>query len=76
MFTVTGYDIDYKDEIGVYLNDIFLGYLAKGPNNGMNAGDSFSIPAGDQYTGENRIRFVQKSPGWMWGITNLMIAEP
>jgi subtilisin family serine protease len=75
LFTVTGYDIDYSDEIGVYLNDNFLGYLRRGPNNGLSAGDSFAIPAGDQISGENRIKFVQKKPGWIWGITNLMVAE-
>ena len=76
VFTVIGYDIDYTDEVRVYLNDNFLGYLSKGPNNGLNAGDSFSILAGAQLSGENRIKFVQKKAGWIWGVTNLMIAEP
>jgi subtilisin family serine protease len=75
LFSVTGYDIDYADEISVYLNDNLLGYLSKGPNNGLNAGDSFSIPAGDQIPGENRIKFVQKTTGWIWGVTNLVLSE-
>ena len=76
VFSVTGYDIDYVDEIAVYLNDNLLGYLSKGPNNRLNAGDSFSIPAGAQIPGENRIKFVQKKAGWVWGVTHLLLAEP
>jgi len=75
LFSVTGYDIDYTDEIAVYLNDDLLGYLSKGPNDGLNAGDSFAIPAGDQISGENRIKFVQKTSGWKWGVTRLLLAE-
>ena len=75
LFSVRGYDIDYVDEIAVYLNDNLLGYLSKGPNNGLNAGDSFAIPAGAQIPGENRIQFVQKTAGWAWGVTNLLLAE-
>jgi hypothetical protein len=52
-----------------------LGYLSKGPNNGLNAGDSFAIPAGAQNPGENRIKFVLKTSGWTWGVTNLLLAE-
>ncbi len=75
LFSVTGYDIDYTDEIAVYLNDNLLGYLSKGPNNGLNAGDSFAIPADAQISGVNRIKFVQKTEGWIWGVTNLLLAE-
>jgi subtilisin family serine protease len=75
ILSVAGYDIDWNDEIAVYLNDNLLGYLHKGPNNGLNTGDSFSIPAGAQLTGENRIKFVQRTVGWTWGVTNLMVAE-
>jgi hypothetical protein len=75
VFSVTGYDIDWDDEIEVYLNFYLLGYLTKGPNNGLNTRDSFSIPVGTQFPGENQIRFVQKTPGWKWGVTNLMVAD-
>ena len=73
VFSLTGYDIDYVDEIAVYLNGVQLGYLSPGANNGLNSGDSFSIAAVDQLTGENRIRFVQKVAGWKWGVTNLLL---
>jgi len=73
--SVTGYDIDYVDEIAVYLNGVLLGYLSPGSNNGLNAGDSFCIPAVDQLSGENRIRFAEKTAGFTWGVTNLLLAE-
>ena len=77
VLSVTGYDIDYSggDEVSVYVNDQLLGYLSNGPDNGLNAGDSFSIPVDKQQPGENRIRFVQKTAGWTWGVTNLLVAE-
>jgi hypothetical protein len=75
VLSVTGYDIDYMDEISVYLNDQLLGHLSYGPNNSLNSGDSFAIPADKQQTGENRIKFVQKTAGWTWGVTNLLVAE-
>jgi glucose/arabinose dehydrogenase len=75
VFSVTGYDIDDGDEVKVYLNDVLLGYLSKGPDNGLNSGDIFPIPASDQLTGENRIKFVQKVAGWKWGVTNLFVGE-
>jgi glucose/arabinose dehydrogenase len=75
VFSVTGYDIDYVDEIAVYLNGVLLGYLSPGSNNGVNGRDSFCIPVADQLSGENRIRFVQKTTGFTWGVTNLLFAE-
>jgi hypothetical protein len=75
VFSVTGYDIDNSDEVAVYLNGNLLGYLSIGPNNGLNGGDSFPIPVSDQLLGENQIRFVQKTPGFMWGVTDLLVAE-
>jgi subtilisin family serine protease/glucose/arabinose dehydrogenase len=75
VFSLTGYDIDYVDEIAVYLNGVQLGYLSPGANNGLNAGDSFSIPAVEQLSGENQIRLVQKTAGFTWGVTNLLVVE-
>jgi Fe-S cluster assembly iron-binding protein IscA len=75
VLSVTGYDIDYADEVAVYLNGVLLGYLSQGVNGGVNGGDSFCIPAADQVSGENRIRFVQKTAGWAWGVSNLLVVE-
>ncbi|MDX2313193.1 MAG: PQQ-dependent sugar dehydrogenase, partial [Gammaproteobacteria bacterium] len=72
---VTGYDIDYADELLVSLNGNPLGYLSVGPNEALNAGDSFAIPAALQLPGANLIRFQVKTSGWMWGVTNLLLTD-
>lgn len=73
---VTGHDIDFNDEISVHLNGVRIGYLSKGPNNLLNGGDTFPIPASIQQTGENRVVFRERMPGWIWGVTNLLLSEP
>ena len=72
---VTGYDMDAGDEISVWLNGNRIGFLAKGPNNAFNAGDTFSIPATMQQPGQNRIEFRQRTPGWIWGVTALLLRD-
>ena len=47
-FFVTGYDIDFADEVSVTLNGTPLGNLSQGPNNGLNAGDTFRLFASQQ----------------------------
>jgi quercetin dioxygenase-like cupin family protein len=73
--SVTGYDIDKADELAVYLNGELLGYLSTGPDNSLNAGDAFLIPAAQQLAGTNIIVFRQKTPGYKWGITNLLLDQ-
>ncbi|MHC4487091.1 MAG: PQQ-dependent sugar dehydrogenase [Planctomycetota bacterium] len=75
VLSVSGYDIDYADEVAVYLNGVLQGFLSVGLDDSLNGGDSFCIPVGDQVSGENRIRFVQKTVGWTWGVTNLLVAQ-
>jgi len=74
--SVTGYDIDFVDELAVYLNGSLLGHLSVGPNNGLNAGDTFDIPAGAQQPGANELRFSVKTAGWIWGVTDLLLSDP
>jgi glucose/arabinose dehydrogenase/ABC-type amino acid transport substrate-binding protein len=71
---VTGYDIDFGDEVQVLLNDAPLGYLVKGPNNGLTAGNSLLLPLASQVPGENTVRFAQRVPGWIWGVTGLLVS--
>ena len=68
---VTGYDIDYADEISVHLNGTQIGFLSKGPNNGLNAGDVFTLETSLVVTGPNALEFRQRTAGWKWGVTNL-----
>ena len=74
VLTLDGYDIDFTDEVSVSLNGVFLGYLSKGPNNNLNAGDTFSIPALDQIQGSNIILVDQnRSRNYKWGATNILL---
>ena len=75
VFSVAGFDIDFTDEVALYLNGVLLGYLSQGPNDGLNSGDSYCIRVGDQLNGENRLKFVQKTAGWKWGVTDLLLEE-
>ncbi len=72
---LTGHDIDFADEVEVSLNDVTLGYLSTGPNNGFNAGDSFELPVSDQVLGENVIILRQKVSGWKWGVRDLVLSR-
>lgn len=72
---VTGYDIDWDDEISVELNGVTIGYLSAGPDNGLNAGDAFPIYASDQLPGRNEVVFRQRVSGWKWGVTGLRLEE-
>ncbi|MEE9465218.1 MAG: PQQ-dependent sugar dehydrogenase [Candidatus Neomarinimicrobiota bacterium] len=75
VLSVSGYDIDYADEVAVHLNGVLQGYLSPGLNNGLNGGNSFPIAVGSQLSGKNRIKFVQKTAGWTWGLTNLLVSH-
>jgi len=70
---VTGYDIDYDDEISVWLNGTSIGFLTEGPNNGLSAADAFVLPSAALVAGPNVIEFRQRKPGWRWGVTSLGI---
>lgn len=74
--SVTGFDIDFTNEVEVRLNGKSLGFLKVGANNGLNAGDSFVLAAGDQIAGTNTITFEQKlNVGYKWGVTDLLIQD-
>lgn len=72
--SLTGYDIDTSNEVEVLLNGSSLGFLAQGPNEDLNAGDSFAITAGQQDPGENTLTFAQaRDVSWKWGVTDILL---
>jgi len=73
---VSGYDIDYADELAVYINGVFLDYLSTGPNLALNAGDVFSLAPSLLEAGENTIEFRVKTIGWKWGVTSIAVLGP
>ena len=69
---VTGYDIDFAREVAVLVNQQPVGYLARSPNNGT-VPSSIAIPAELQIEGDNVLTFNQRTPGWKWGISDLLL---
>ena len=59
LFTFSGYDIDFADEVEVLLNGTSLGFLAAGTNEGLSS-YQLHISAAQQQVGENVISFVQR----------------
>ena len=73
---VTGYDVDFSNEVRVTLNGNSLGFLTPGPNDGFNGGDSFVIPSSQQISGNNILRFEQNSNvTYIWGITDILLSD-
>ncbi len=71
----TGYDIDTSKEVIVKLNGDTLGFLSRGTNNGLNAGDAFTITA-EQQLPQNEITFEQNIvSGYIWGVTDVGLQE-
>jgi|GEM_PF-1197559 len=70
---VSGFDIDIAREVSVTLNGQLLGYLAR-TNNNRKGPSTFSLPAKLQVKGKNSLTFKQSSPGWRWGVTDLLLS--
>ena len=68
---VTGFDVDYADEISVTVNGNPIGYLARGRNNRLNDGDIFLLDPAILQAGTNTIEFEVSTPGYKWGVTSL-----
>ena len=71
---VTGYDIDSRTEVSVFVNDTDIGNLAVTDNNSL-ADSSFSIPMSSQVQGSNTLEFRQRRPGWIWGVTDILLTD-
>jgi hypothetical protein len=72
---VQSYDIDSIDEIGIYLNGNFLGYLS-GADEDLGPGSLWWLPVDLQLTGENKLEFWQKTAGETWGVQRLGLFSP
>ena len=72
---VTGYDVDYADEISVTVNGNAIGYLARGRNNRLNDGDVFLLDPAILQAGTNTIEFEVSTPGYKWGVTGLGVFQ-
>ena len=70
--TVSAFDIDTADEVNVLVNGASIGFLARTQNNGTGE-TMLNIPASMLVEGGNAVSFIQKVPGYTWGVTNLLI---
>ncbi len=72
---ITGYDVDFTDEVCLFLNGQNIGCLDKTPNNSLGLAQVFTLPAGLQNNGVNILDIRQKVSGYIWGITNTGIFD-
>ena len=70
----TGFDIDNTTEVAVFVNDVALAHLARTTNEARGPG-TLVIPASVQASGTNILSFRQSTPGYMWGVTDLLLSE-
>lgn len=68
-----GYDIDFDDEVQVFLNGESIGFLDVTANNSFGVSE-FEIAASDQVNGVNTIEFVQEiNNSFAWGVDDVAI---
>jgi len=70
--TVSGYDIDFTNEVEVFVNQQSVGYLRRSRNN-RSSTTRFSIPADTVRAGTNELLFRQRVPGYTWGVSDVLI---
>jgi len=69
-----GYDIDFADEVEMFLNGVSRGFLDVGVNNGL-SDYTLNITSGDQIAGENIVTFEQaRNVAFKWGVTDLLLS--
>ncbi|WP_299919398.1 DUF4214 domain-containing protein [uncultured Roseobacter sp.] len=73
--TFNGFDIDFDNEVKLFLNGNSLGFIAAGVNDGLTE-YTIDIAASDMIAGENVITFDQaRNDTWKWGVTDLLLSE-
>ena len=70
-----GFDIDFDDEVEVFLNDTSLGFLDAGVDNGLQS-YGITLSAAQQQAGDNILTFSQaRDPNFAWGVTELLLTD-
>ncbi|MFC3613796.1 hypothetical protein ACFORG_08510 [Lutimaribacter marinistellae] len=70
---LTGFDVDFADEVEVRLNGLFRGYLPVTGNGGTGPA-VFELDTDDHETGENLVEIIQaRNPSFDWGVTDLRV---
>ena len=72
--SLTTYDVDFDDELQVFLNGTSLGYLGTTANNGL-GNDTVLLSSAALIAGENQLTIQNKVAGYIWGVDQLQIEE-
>ena len=72
-FSITGWDIESNNEVAVYFNDTFIGFLDAGCNQCENLGDTFILDPGSIRVGRNQLAFIQRNANEQWGLTDILL---
>lgn len=83
VISLTGYDIDFTDEIQISINGKFLGNLPRTANNAFGGTASFFVPKSSLQSSDNIIELTQRFPNQVfdqaherkWAVTNMMITK-
>lgn len=75
LLSITGFDIDGSDEVSVTLNGQNIGALSVGPDDGLNAGNSFLLAADKQIYGINELHISSGAPNRIWGVSSLLLSN-
>jgi len=74
MLTLTGFDIDIRQEVRVLINGTQIGFLSRTPNNKRGPTQLRIAQSLLSSTG-NTMRIEQLNPGWIWGVTDLLLSN-
>ena len=74
LLTVTGYDIDIASEVRVLVNGTEIGFVSTTSNNGRGT-TQLTIDRSLLDSAGNTLRFEQSTPGWTWGVTDLLLSS-
>ena len=74
--SLTTFDVDFANELEVFLNGTSLGYLDTTANNGL-GNDTVLLPSADLIAGRNELTIQNKGANnnWVWGVDGLQVAE-
>lgn len=73
LISITGWDIDQSNEISMYFNDNFIGFLDAGCNQCLSSSTNIDLEGSLVLDGRNQLVFIQRSTNEQWGITDFKL---
>jgi len=72
---VSGFDIDNRSDVDVYVNDHRLASLTPTPSNTAGILNRFVVANQNLRIGNNQVRFVKRRPGERWGVSRVLLVD-